>query len=142
VTNSTPDPAERTTRSGAASVAPAPPAGDPGPARPRNVGDIVASVILMVAGGIGFMMLAVLSLLLGMVSDGCGPETQCDFDLMGVGYVIVLVGPPVIYLAAVIWTIVRLKRGRRGWWAPIVGALAALAVWGVGYTMLVMSIGR
>lgn len=138
----TPGKTNRTAGSGAAPPTPFSPGTGPGSPRARSVGDVVASVILLIAGGIGFMMLAVLSLLLGMVSDGCGPVTKCDFDLMGVGYVIVVAGPPVIYIAAVIWTILRLKRGRRGWWVPIVGALAALAVWGAGYAMLVASIGR
>jgi uncharacterized BrkB/YihY/UPF0761 family membrane protein len=107
--------------------------------RPASVGDIVVSVVLMIAGGMGFIMLAVLSLLLGMVSDGCGSESDCNFDLMGVGFVIALVGPPVSYLTSLVWTIVRLKQRRRGWWVPLVGAFMALAVWGVGYAMLVTS---
>lgn len=115
---------------------------DPRGSRPTNVGDVVASVILLIVGGFGFALLAVLSALLAMVSDGCGPVSACNFDLMGVGYVIALVGPPLVYLAAAVWTIIRLTRRQRSWWTPIVGTAAGGAVWGVGYVMLVASIGR
>jgi hypothetical protein len=115
---------------------------DPQGSRPTNVGDVVASVILLIAGGFGFALLAVLSALLAMVSDGCGPVSVCNFDLMGVGYVIALAGPPLVYLSAAVWTIVRLTRRQRSWWIPILGAAGGGAVWGVGYAMLVASIGR
>jgi uncharacterized BrkB/YihY/UPF0761 family membrane protein len=107
-----------------------------------RVGDVVASIVLLVLGGIGVAMLAFVSLFLAMVSDGCGSESSCDFGLMGAGYYIALLAPPVVYVAAGIVTLVRLTRRKRGWWVPVVGALAALAVWGIGYGMLMASLGR
>ncbi|GLK17154.1 DUF6264 family protein [Herbiconiux flava] len=68
--------------------------------------------------------------------------TDCDFSLMGVGYFIALLAPPLVYLAAIVWTIVRLTRRRRSWWVPVVGALAALAVWALGYGLLMASLNR
>ncbi|MDQ0729204.1 DUF6264 family protein [Microbacterium sp. W4I20] len=110
--------------------------------RPVRVGDVVASSILLIAGFIGFAMLAFVSLFLAMVSDGCGSGTNCDFGVMTAGYYLALVAPPLIFIAAAIWTIIRLIRRRPAWWLPLVGSVAALAAWGIGAGMMQASLGR
>lgn len=102
----------------------------------------MASIVLMVLGLIGFAMLAFASVFLVMVSDGCGSDGACDFDLMTAGFFVALLGPPIVYLASVVWTIVRLVRRRLAWWLPVVGALLALGVWAIGLAMLQASLGR
>lgn len=118
------------------------PTGLAAPRPPARVGDIVASSILLVVGAIGFAALAFVSLFLAMVSDGCGSGADCDFGVMTAGYFVALVAPPVIFVAAAVWTIIRLVRRRIAWWLPIVGSLAALAVWGIGAAMMQASLGR
>ena len=102
----------------------------------------MASSILLLIGVIGFAMLAFVSLFLAMVSDGCGSGTNCDFGVMTAGYYIALVAPPLIFIGAAIWTIVRLVRRLLAWWLPLVGSLAALAAWGLGAAMMQASLGR
>lgn len=113
-----------------------------GPKPPSRVGDVVATVVLLVLGGIGIAILAFVSLFLAMASDGCGSESNCDFSLMGVGYFIALLGPPLVYLAAAVWALVRLGQRRRSWWVPLLGAAAALAAWGIGLGLLTASLNR
>lgn len=110
--------------------------------RPVRVGDVVASSILLVLGLIGFSIVAFASLFLAMVSDGCGSGTNCDFGVMTVGYFVALLGPPLVFLATAIWTIIRLVRRSMAWWLPLVGGAAAMAVWGVGVAMMQASLGR
>jgi hypothetical protein len=107
-----------------------------------RVGDVVASSILLVLGLIGFSIVAFASLFLAMVSDGCGSGTSCDFGVMTAGYFVALLGPPLVFLATAIWTIIRLVRRSLAWWLPLVGGAAALAVWGVGVAMMQASLGR
>lgn len=95
----------------------------------------------MVLGAIGFAFLSFISLFFAMISDGCMSGT-CDYSLMTVGYLLSLAGPPVVFVAAIIWTIVRLTRRKRAWWVPLVGAAAALAVWGIAIALMQASLGR
>jgi uncharacterized BrkB/YihY/UPF0761 family membrane protein len=108
--------------------------------RGRKV-DVTAAIVLMVLGVIGFVFLAFISLFFAMISDGCMSGT-CDYSLMTVGYLLALAGPPIVFVAAIVWTIVRLTRGKRAWWVPLVGAVAALAVWGVAIALMQASLGR
>jgi len=97
--------------------------------------DVTVSVILLVAGVIGFGMLAFLSLFFAMMSDGCYGD-RCDTGLMSIGWLIALVAPPVVFLAAAGWTIVRLVRRKTAWWLPIVGAVVAVAIWVAGVGLM------
>jgi len=110
--------------------------------RPVRVGDVVASIILLVLGAIAFAVLAFASLFLAMMSDGCGSGTNCNYGVMTAGYFVALLVPPVVFVAAAIWTIIRLVRRRLAWWVPLVGAAVALAAWGVGLAMMQASLGR
>jgi len=89
--------------------------------RPVRVGDVVASIILLVLGAIAFAVLAFASLFLAMMSDGCGSGTNCNYGVMTAGYFVALLVPPVVFVASAIWTIIRLVRRRLAWWVPLVG---------------------
>lgn len=127
--------------------APVPPTGPP-PVRlppqrpPVRTGDLVASIVLMVGGAIVFAIVAFFSLFLSMMSDGCGSGGTCRYDLMTAGFLVALLGPPAVFIASVIGTIVRLVIRRSAWWMPLLGVLAGLLVWAVGFAMLQASLGR
>ncbi|WP_231727625.1 MULTISPECIES: DUF6264 family protein [unclassified Rathayibacter] len=139
------EPTRRYSRSMTApdAAAPLPPPGA-APMRPpasrARIADVTVSVVLLVAGVIGFALLAMVSLLLAMVSDGC--FDQCDYGLMTVGWFIALLAPPVVFIGATVWTLLRIARRRTSWWMPLLGAVLALAIWGVGVGMMQASLGR
>jgi uncharacterized BrkB/YihY/UPF0761 family membrane protein len=107
-------------------------------AAPR-VADVVATVILIVLGLFGVGVLAFVSLFLSMASDGCG-NGGCDLTVFSVAWLAALLLPPVVYLVAVGWSVIRMARRRSSWWVPIAGAAAALAVWVVAYVVLVSTV--
>lgn len=123
------------------SVAP----GAQAPVRPPTSGariaDVISSVILMVAGFLGFAVLAFISLFLVMMSDGCFGD-RCNTGLMSVGWLIALGVPPVVFLAAAVWTIIRLVRRKISWWVAAVGAASGVAIWFAGVGIMNASLGR
>lgn len=112
------------------------------PRRPVRVGDVVASILLLVLGVIAFAVLAFASLFLAMMSDGCGSGANCNYGLMNAGYFVALLVPPLVFVASAIWAIIRLVRRMLAWWIPLVGAAGAFAAWGVGLAMMQASLGR
>lgn len=124
------------------SVAP----GDPLPApRPAGSGarvaDVTVSVILMFAGILGFATLAFMSLFLIMMSDGC-VDDRCNTSLMSAGWLIALGVPPVVFVAAMVWGIVRLVRRKISWWVPAAGAVLGVSIWFVGVGIMNASLGH
>lgn len=111
------------------------------PASGARIADVTVSVILMVAGVIGFAMLALASVFLVMMSDGCFDD-RCNTDLMTVGWLIALVAPPAVFVAAVVWTLIRIARRKTAWWVPVAGAVLAAAIWFGGVAFMDASLGR
>lgn len=106
-----------------------------------RVADVTVSVILMSAGVLGFATLAFMSLFLVMMSDGCFGD-RCNTGLMSVGWLIALAAPPVVFIAAVVWTIIRLARRKLAWWVPLAGAVLSAAIWFGGVGIMNASLGR
>ncbi|RKS86803.1 hypothetical protein DEU37_2462 [Microbacterium sp. AG790] len=102
---------------------------------------MIVSVILMVAGILGFAVLAFMSLFLVMMSDGCFGD-RCNTGLMSAGWLIALAAPPIVFIAAVVWTIIRLARRKVAWWVPLAGAALSAVVWFVGVGIMDASLGR
>ncbi|TGY34289.1 hypothetical protein E5344_13150 [Microbacterium laevaniformans] len=102
---------------------------------------MTVSVILMFAGVLGFATLAFMSLFLVMMSDGCFGD-RCNASLMSAGWLIALGVPPVVFVAAVVWVIVRLVRRRIAWWVPVAGAVLGVSIWFIGVGMMNASLGH
>ena len=116
----------------------------PGPAASGSggrVADVIVSVILMIAGILGFAMLAFISLFLVMMSDGCFGD-RCNTGLMSASWLIALAVPPVVFVAAAVWTIIRLARRKITWWVPLAGAVLSAVIWFVGVGIRNASLGR
>jgi uncharacterized BrkB/YihY/UPF0761 family membrane protein len=120
---------------------PAPPPPARPPASGARIADVTVSVILMLAGVVGFAMLAFVSVFLVMMSDGCYDD-RCSTDLMTVGWVIAMFAPPLVFIAAIVWTLVRIARRKTSWWVPVLGAVVAAVAWGVGAGIMDASLGR
>ncbi|MDF2916363.1 MAG: hypothetical protein K0S70_580 [Microbacterium sp.] len=92
----------------------------------------------MVAGGVGFAILAYFALLSAFVADAC--YGQCDTELLTVGWLISLFAPPVIFVSTIIWTVFRLVTRKIAWWAPLVGAAAGVTIWMIGAGMMTAAV--
>ncbi|RUQ98250.1 DUF6264 family protein [Labedella endophytica] len=117
----------------------------PPPARPRasgaRIADVTASILLVIAGVFVFGLLAFMSVFLVMASDGCYDD-RCNTDLMSVGWLIAMLVPPAVFVAAIVWTLIRIARRKLAWWVPLAGAAVAGSAWGIGVAMIEASLNR
>ena len=100
---------------------------------PRNTLDVVLSVVFAVLGSGRAVVLGVIGALLAFVSDSCGASTACDYSQLSAGILIAILLPSVVTVIFIVWMIVRLVRRKRAFWVPLVGAVAAVIGWGIGY---------
>jgi hypothetical protein len=62
----------------------------------------------------------------------------CSYEGFTFGWLLALLGPPVVLLVAALVSILRMVRKRRTWWIPVAGLMVATALWLIG-TQLVFS---
>jgi hypothetical protein len=94
--------------------------------------DLVLSIVLLLlAAGVG-LLLVVLSPFLVMASDPCGSGMQCDYDQMGVGFGVAVLGPLIVLVAGIVATVLLLVFRRIAFWVPLVTALVAAGVFVLG----------
>lgn len=100
---------------------------------PRNTLDVVLSVVFAVLGSGLAVVLGVIGAFLAFVSDSCGASTACDYSQLSAGILIAILLPSVVTVIFIVWMIVRLVRRKRAFWVPLVGAVAAVIGWGIGF---------
>ncbi|MEZ2373046.1 DUF6264 family protein [Arthrobacter sp. RCC_34] len=116
--------------------------GIPKPARSgAQTADLIVSISLIIVGVVGFAYLGFLTLFLSMMSDGCYAD-RCNTGLMSAGWLIALALPPVIFVGAVIWTIIRLVRRQSAWWVTLAGAFLSILIWAAGAGLMQAGLGR
>ncbi|MFD4421746.1 hypothetical protein ACFWN7_09610 [Agromyces sp. NPDC058484] len=106
--------------------------------RPVIVWDLVLTIVLLVIM-IGVALLAsFLSFFLAFAGDPCGSGITCDYDRMGAGMLIAMIGPIAAALLALIAAVIVLVRTRIAFWIPLVGVVLAVGVF-VGGAALTIS---
>ncbi|MCP2638467.1 DUF6264 family protein [Microbacterium sp. HD4P20] len=105
-----------------------------------RVADIIVSVVLMLAGAAIVGTLAFFAPFNVMLSDTCGTD-DCNLELFGAALYAGWFLPPMVYLAALVWAVVRMTQRRWSWWIPLAGLVVALIVWQVASNVMVSSVG-
>ncbi|MFJ3958821.1 DUF6264 family protein [Arthrobacter sp. NPDC090010] len=117
----------------------------PGVLKPTRSGaqiaDLIATIILIVVGVVGFAFLGFLTLFLSMMSDGCYAD-RCNTGLMSAGWLIALAVPPAVFVGAVIWTVIRLARRKTAWWVTLASAGLSILIWAAGAGLMQAGLGR
>jgi hypothetical protein len=92
-------------------------------------GGVIATVILCVVLGLYAILLGMVGLFIGFVSDSCGERGPCNDFQLEAAVLIGIFGPAVIAIVAMVIAIVRGVRHRAlNWIIPIVGGVAATIV--------------
>lgn len=102
-------------------------------ARAPIVWDIVTSSVLLAVGVVIAAVLTFFAFFLVFASDSCGSGgTACDTGRMGAGFLVALLGPAIVTLAAIVVAIVLMVRRRVSFWVSIAGIVLAVLVWLAG----------
>ncbi|MEV1128905.1 hypothetical protein [Agromyces sp. NPDC049794] len=108
------------------------------PQRPVIVWDLVLTIGLLVLM-VGTALVAFfLSFFLAFAGDPCGSGITCDYDRMGTGMLVAMIGPLAIGLLALVAAIVVLVLKRIAFWIPLVGTVLIIAVF-IGGAALTIS---
>ena len=100
---------------------------------PRNTLDVVLSVVFALLAAALAIILGILGITLAFMGDSCGASAVCDYTQLSAGILLAMMLPAVITVVFIVWMIVRLVRRKRAFWVPLVGAVAAVIGWGIGY---------
>lgn len=96
--------------------------------RPLIMWDLILTIVLLVVM-IGVTLLAsFLSFFLAFAGDSCGSGIECDYDRMGTGMIIAMIGPLAVGLLALIAAVIVLVLRRIAFWIPIVGIVLVIGV--------------
>jgi hypothetical protein len=97
---------------------------------------IGVSALLLLNLAVG-LVLGYLAVILVVAYDSCVLQ-ECSYEGFTFGWLLALLGPPVVLLVAALVSILRMVRKRRTWWIPVAGLMVATALWLIG-TQLVFS---
>lgn len=113
----------------AADSAPDAPSAPAAPARrPRQIWDLVLTIVgLVVYLGVTAIG-SFLGFFLAFASDSCGASSVCDYDRMANGMMTATYGVWAPVLIVVILSIVLLALRRLAFWVPLVGILLTIAL--------------
>ncbi|BDZ55002.1 hypothetical protein [Agromyces marinus] len=102
------------------------------PKRPVVVWDLVLTIALLVLmTGIGFVLFF-MSFFLAFAGDSCGASSVCDFDRMGTGMLVAIIGVPAIGVLALVAAILMLVLRRIAFWVPLAGIVLMAGMFALG----------
>ena len=108
------------------------------PKRPLVIWDLVLTIVLLVLM-IGVALVAsFFSFFLAFASDSCGASAVCDYDRIGLGMLVAMIGPLLVGLIALIAAVIVLVLKRIAFWIPIAGIVLIGAIF-VGAVALTAS---
>jgi uncharacterized membrane protein YhaH (DUF805 family) len=102
--------------------------------------DRVLTVLLMVGLAVLVPIAGFMGLMTSMASDGCGGQT-CDATLLGVGVFTSALSPAAVFVAALVWVVLRWRRGRSTWWVPLAAVVAGVVCWFAGALITFSAVG-
>jgi hypothetical protein len=106
------------------------------PARRSRVRILGVTGLLVINLVVG-LVLGYLAVILVVAYDSCVLQ-ECSYEGFMFGWLLALIGPPIVLIVTAVLAVVRVVRRRRAWWIPIVGLAVGGALWLVG-TQLVFS---
>ena len=107
----------------------------PVPVRERRTWDVVLTILFLVLYLGSVVIASILSFFLAFAGDGCGASMNCDYDRIGQGMLVVLVGPwiPVLFVLGA--AIILLVKRRLAFWVPLAGIALTIVIVVIGFAV-------
>ncbi|WP_107767651.1 hypothetical protein [Nocardioides terrigena] len=110
---------------------------------PRQTSTVERAVtaLLMVGLAVLVPIASFFGIFFGVGYDGCVGDNPCDTGRLALGSAVGAVSPPVVFLATLVWVMVRIARRRSAWWVPLVGLAVGTAIWVLGAILASSALG-
>lgn len=101
---------------------------------PRQTSTVerVVTALLMVGLAVLVPIASFLGLLFSMVSDGCTGGNECDSGRIGLGVLVAVGSPVLVFLGALVMVVRRVATRRSAWWVPLVALVVGAGLWILG----------
>jgi hypothetical protein len=102
--------------------------------KPIVLWDVILTLALLLGGFIAAIVIGISAISLGFApGENCA---GCADNQIFFGVVLAMFGPPVIYLLAIVITVIRLIKRQIAFWVPIVGVVGGLGLWAAGAALV------
>ena len=109
--------------------------------RQTSVVERVATALLMVGLGLLVPVASFSGLLFAMVSDGCTGDTPCNDGQIGLGILVAVGSPILVFVVALVVVIARVARRLPAWWVPLVALAVGAGLWILGAVIAASAVG-
>ncbi len=112
----------------------------PEPVRqPARTWDVVLTIVFLVLSPLAALAASYAGLFLAFAADACGSQ-NCNTDLMNLGLWSAVIAPWVVFLIAVVVSIVLLVTRRLAFWVPLAGMALMTALWFVSAAIVSLGV--
>lgn len=105
------------------------------PRRPVRWADLIVSIVLLVLLVAAAATASLFGAFLAFASDSCS-ATGCNYDVMSIGIWVAVISPWIVFVAALIGTIVMIVLRRISFWIPITAFALIIALWLIGAVLV------
>lgn len=105
------------------------------PARERKSWDFILTIFLLVVYLGWSLLCSFAGALVAVASDNCGAPSTCNGDLVSTAILIGTIGPALLAVIVLVWTIVWMVRRHISFWLPLAGAVLAAGVVVLAYVL-------
>jgi hypothetical protein len=110
---------------------------------PRQTSTVerVVTALLMVGLAVLVPIASFLGLFFMMVADGCNGDAECSGGRIGLGVLVAVGSPVVVFLVALAVVVIRVVRRQSAWWVPLVALVVGAGLWALGAVIAASAVG-
>ena len=108
--------------------------------RPPRTWDFFLTIFLLLLLLILTGVFVIVSFGLSVSALGCADSSACNYLVISVGTLIVMIGTPLVALAGIIVSVVWIARRKRSWLVALIACLLSVGVFFLGTTLVRLAV--